>query len=99
MFTFTSRQRKLTGARKLMTAARELNCFADKTARSPTVHAQKPRTPGAPAVDRGKSKDQYQAEEEAKCDSASKPGGFDNDPDDPTNPNEVRERHLKKIHP
>jgi hypothetical protein len=50
-----------------------------------------------PAVDKGKSKNERQAEEEGNADTASKPGGFDNDPDDPRNPNEVRERHLKKI--
>jgi hypothetical protein len=44
-----------------------------------------------------KSKDERQAEEESKQETASKPGGFPNDPDDPTNPNEVRERHLKKV--
>ena len=44
-----------------------------------------------------KSKDERQAEEEDKEKTVSKPGGFDNDPDDPKNPNEVRERHLKKI--
>lgn len=47
--------------------------------------------------DPGKSKDERQAEEEAKEKPASKPGGFPNDPDDPTNPNEVRERSLKKL--
>jgi hypothetical protein len=51
------------------------------------------------ALDRGKSKDERQAEEESNADTVSKPGGFKNDPDDPTNPNEVRERHLKKIKP
>jgi len=50
-----------------------------------------------PGVEKGKSKDERQAEEENKADTASKPGGFNNDPDDPKNPNEVRERHLKKI--
>jgi hypothetical protein len=45
----------------------------------------------------GKSKDERQAEEERKAKPASKPGGFKNDPNDPTNPNEVRETHLKKI--
>src|SRR5580698_1486636 len=49
------------------------------------------------AVDTGKSQDERQAEEESKANTVSKPGGFKNDPDDPTNPNEVRERHLKKI--
>jgi hypothetical protein len=63
--------------------------------------ASKPR-PGSgksKALDRGKSKDERQADEEGKADTVSKPGGFKNDPDDPTNPNEVRERHLKKIKP
>jgi hypothetical protein len=50
-----------------------------------------------PALDKGKSKGERLAEEEGRADTASKPGGFDNDPDDPRNPNEVRERHLKKI--
>jgi hypothetical protein len=50
-------------------------------------------------VDKSRSKDQRQADEESSAETASKPGGFDNDPDDPTNPNEVRERHLKKIKP
>jgi hypothetical protein len=59
-----------------------------------TATSESPR----PAVDKGKSKDQRQAEEESQADTVSKPGGFNNQPDDPTNPNEVRERHLKKIH-
>jgi hypothetical protein len=41
--------------------------------------------------------DERQAARERKAKSVSKPGGFKNDPDDPTNPNEVRERHLKKL--
>ena len=60
-----------------------------------TATSESPR----PAVDKGKSKDERQAEEENRADTASKPGGFNNDPDDPKNPNEVRERHLKKIKP
>jgi len=66
-----------------------------------TASSKQPR-PGAgkgKALDRGKSKDERQAEEESKADTVSRPGGFKNDPDDPTNPNEVRERHLKKIKP
>jgi hypothetical protein len=62
------------------------------------MHASESRRP-APALDKGKSKDEHQAEEENQADTASKPGGFNNDPDDPKNPNEVRERHLKKIKP
>jgi hypothetical protein len=57
--------------------------------------AESPR----PAADKGKSKDQRQADEEGNAETVSKPGGFDNDPDDPRNPNEVRERHLKNIKP
>ena len=45
----------------------------------------------------GKSKDQLQAEEELKALTVSKPGGFRNDQDDSTNPNEVRERYLRKL--
>lgn len=60
--------------------------------------AAEPRGPGSRrGIDTGKSKDERQAEEESKAQPASKPGGFENDPNDPTNPNEVRERHLKKI--
>ena len=44
-----------------------------------------------------KSKDERQAEEEDRAEPATQPGSFKNDPDDPKNPNEVRERHLKKI--
>ena len=64
-----------------------------------TAEPGAPRTPEnqGTAANRDKSKDQRQAEEESQADTASKPGGFPNDPDDPTNPNEVRERHLNKI--
>ena len=50
-----------------------------------------------PCLDTGRSKDVLQAEEECKAQTISKPGGFRNDPDDPTNPNEVRERYLMKL--
>jgi hypothetical protein len=53
-------------------------------------------SPG-PTVVKGKSKDQIKAEEEAKAATVSKAGGFKNHPDNPRNPNEVRERHLTKI--
>jgi hypothetical protein len=62
-----------------------------------TGASEPPRPRSDKAIDTGKSKDERQAEEESKANPASKPGGFKNDPDDPTNPNEVRERHLKKI--
>jgi hypothetical protein len=56
------------------------------------------RTKGAaddPSLAR--KKDERQAAAERKAKSVSKPGGFKNDPDEPTNPNEVRERHLRKL--
>jgi hypothetical protein len=57
------------------------------------------------AVDKGgaplerHAKEEHQVEEERQADTVSEPGGFKNDPDDPTNPNEVRERHLRKLRP
>jgi len=64
-----------------------------------TAEPEAPRTPTKPgtSVNRGKSKDERQTEEESQAKPVSKPGGFPNDPADPTNPNEVRERHLNKI--
>jgi len=50
-----------------------------------------------PCLYLGKSKDELQAEEERKAQTCSRSGGFHNDPDDPTNPNEVRERYLAKL--
>lgn len=41
--------------------------------------------------------DEIQAEEERRAGSISIPGGFHNDPDVPTNPNEARERYLRKL--
>jgi hypothetical protein len=50
------------------------------------------------AADPGKpSADERKAEEERRRQPATKPGSFQNDPDDPSNPNEVRERHLKTV--
>jgi hypothetical protein len=49
------------------------------------------------SVRKGKSKDELQAEEERKAHTISRPGGFRNDPDDPTSPNEVRERYLRRL--
>ncbi len=40
-----------------------------------------------------------QTAEESKKPTVSKPGGFQNDPDDPTNPNEEIERHRRKLRP
>jgi len=55
-------------------------------------------TDKSPALrEKGKSKDELQSEEESKHEPISKPGGFQNDPNDPTNPNEVRHRFVQKI--
>jgi hypothetical protein len=69
------------------------------TAEIPRPAEPRPAVERRPAVDKGKSKDERQAEEEGKAKTVSRPGAFPNDPDDPRNPNEVRERHLKKIKP
>lgn len=58
-----------------------------------------PRGPNAPSLDRSKSKDEHKAEEESEEPTFSKPGGFQNQPDDPTNPNEARERQRRKLTP
>ena len=47
----------------------------------------------------GISQDERQAQEENLSETVSKHGGFANDPDEPTNPNEVRKRHLRKLRP
>jgi hypothetical protein len=36
---------------------------------------------------------------ERSCDTISRPGGFKNDPDDPTSPNEAIERSRKALRP
>lgn len=43
--------------------------------------------------------DRAQATREAQQENVSKPGGFKNDPDDSTNPNEVIERHRRQLRP
>jgi hypothetical protein len=48
------------------------------------------------SFDRTKPKDVPHTEAD-QTDTVAKPGGFQNDPNDPKNPNEVRERHLKKV--
>jgi hypothetical protein len=66
-------------------------------ARRASQSAARARMITEPSVRRGKSKDELQAEEERKADTVSRPEGFCNDPDDPTNPNEVRERYLRRL--
>ena len=52
---------------------------------------------GAAVDPNQRSPDERKAEEERSKQPANKPGGFKNDPDDASNPNEVRERHLKTV--
>jgi hypothetical protein len=62
------------------------------------VVIERPGNPGEKGGARpAGGEDKRKAEEERQAESVSKPGGFKNDPDDPTNPNEVRERHLRKL--
>jgi hypothetical protein len=63
-------------------------------------------TPKVPPSDRGPShadkhpdKNERKAIHESRKPTASKPGGFQNDPDDPTNPNEAIERSRRKLRP
>ena len=42
-------------------------------------------------------KNEHKAVEESKKPTVSRPGGFKNDPDDPTNPNEAIERHRRQL--
>jgi hypothetical protein len=64
------------------------------TDRTSVKSRQRPQGAVDPA---SRDADQHKAEQESKAETVSKPGGFKNDPDDPTNPNEVRERSLRKL--
>jgi len=44
-------------------------------------------------------RDEHKAIEESNEPTVSRPGGFENDPDDPTNPNEAIERSRRKLRP
>jgi hypothetical protein len=62
------------------------------------------KTPVVPRSKQGPShsdthpdKNERKAIHESKEQTASKPGGFANDPDDPTNPNEAIERHRRTL--
>ena len=86
-------RRRSPGSRTEGEELRLLNTLlSTATAESPRPAAHKDGS-----LDTGKSKDERQAEEESRAGTFSRPGGFKNQPDDPTNPNEVRERHLNKI--
>ncbi len=51
------------------------------------------------AKNEAEAADRAKAAQERREPAVSKPGGFANDPDDPTNPNEVIERHRRKLRP
>jgi hypothetical protein len=62
------------------------------------------KTPTIPPSDHGPSHDdqhpdpdERKAVEESRQPSVSRPGGFKNDPDDPTNPNEAIERARRNL--
>jgi hypothetical protein len=62
------------------------------------------KTPVVPCSKQGPShsdthpdKNERKAADESMEQTASKPGGFANDPDDPTNPNEAIERHRRTL--
>jgi hypothetical protein len=63
-------------------------------------------TSGIPKSEHGPShsdehpdESEQKAVEESRQPSVSQPGGFKNDPDDPTNPNEAIERQRRKLRP
>jgi hypothetical protein len=65
-------------------------------AKTPTIP---PGNHGPSHADEHPNPDEKKAVEESKHPTASRPGGFKNDPDDPTNPNEAIERarrHLRQ---
>jgi hypothetical protein len=49
--------------------------------------------------DTAKVAEKARAVEESRQETVSKPGGFKNDPDEPTNPNEEIERTRRKLRP
>jgi hypothetical protein len=58
-----------------------------------------PPRQGPSHKDQHPDKGEHQAIKESKEQTVSKPGGFENDPDDPSNPNEAIERHRRKLRP
>ena len=58
-----------------------------------------PRRPAVQEADDKTSADQAQAAREHQKPSIGQPGGFENDPHDPSNPNEVIEHHRRKLRP
>jgi hypothetical protein len=63
-------------------------------AKNPVVPSTKQ---GPSHSDRHPDKNERKAIKESREQTVSKPGGFANDPDDPTNPNEAIERHRRML--
>jgi hypothetical protein len=64
------------------------------------VHRKEDAADGTPASNnKTKAAEEAKAAKESTEEPVSKPGGFDNDPNDPTNPNEAIERHRRKLRP
>jgi hypothetical protein len=63
--------------------------------------AEKPTIPpsehGPSHTDQHPDPNESKALDESKHPGVSRPGGFKNDPDDPTNPNEAIERSRRKL--
>jgi len=51
----------------------------------------------SPATPSERISEERQTDAGDRGDLGKKPESFHNDPEDPTNPNEARERHLKKV--
>jgi hypothetical protein len=49
--------------------------------------------------DRAKDAEKAKAVDESRQETVSEPGGFKNDPDEPTNPNEAIERTRRQVRP
>ena len=58
-----------------------------------------PSHDGPSHSDHHPDKNEQKAIDESKKPTVSKPGGFENDPDDPANPNEAIERTRRKLRP
>lgn len=63
-------------------------------AKSPTVP---PSDHGPSHADQHPDRNEAKAVEESQRPTVSRPGGFKNDPDDPTNPNEAIERTRRNL--
>lgn len=56
-----------------------------------------PSEHGSSHIEKHPDPDKQKAVEESRKPTVSRPGGFKNDPDDPTNPNEAIERQRRGL--